>query len=330
MSEQELPMKPLTRWAPTYESDATHKRCGCCYGVQSFKKDILQLSPRVIRILGKNPGPFTLQGTNTYLLGTGKKKILIDTGEANVADYLQNLATALGNENQITTIIATHWHHDHIGGITGILRRFPDNNNEKIRLMKCQRFDGKSESTENAFEFVENGQQIEVEGATLRIIFTPGHTSDHISLWLEEEKALFSGDCVLGEGSAVFENLTEYLRSLRKLLELDPVRIYPGHGPVIDNPREKVNEYIEHRLQREKEILKTIREEQPVSAIRIASMLYPNILPTRRMGSLFNVRHHLAKLVSDGSIVNVGIGFGLYKLAEEKDRKNQSNSCSIL
>lgn len=80
---------------------------------------------------------------------------------------------------------------------------------------------------------LKNKQEISVEGATVKIVHTPGHTTDHVVLYLQEENAILSGDCVLGEGTAVFEDLYEYMKSLENILKINPDIIYPGHGNVI-------------------------------------------------------------------------------------------------
>lgn len=106
--------------------------------------------------------------------------------------------------------------------------------------------------------FVKDQDEVEVEGATVKLHWTPGHAKDHLALYLKEEDSLFSGDCVLGEGTVVFEDLLTYLQSLNKITALNSKRLYPGHGPVVTDPVEKVNEYIDKRMSRERQIVEAL------------------------------------------------------------------------
>ncbi len=94
----------------------------------------------------------------------------------------------------------------------------------------------------------------------LRAIHTPGHTTDHLCFWLEEEQSLFAGDTILGQGTTEFEDLYDYLNSLKLILNLSPKRIYPGHGPIVENPREAIEYYISHRQQRNDQILAALKQ----------------------------------------------------------------------
>ncbi|XP_008186784.1 beta-lactamase-like protein 2 homolog [Acyrthosiphon pisum] len=190
------------------------------------------VSPRVLRVLGCNPSFMTLQGTNTYVVGTGQRRILIDAGEPNVPEYIKNLEETMIKYNfQLDHIIISHWHSDHIGGVKNVLDMIANKN--ECQVWKFNPKIDKKRDYNFPLHFVEDKQKFEVEGATLIIHHTPGHSTDHIVIFLEEDNALFSADCVLGEGTTVFEDLTEYLKSLQLILDLNPTVIFPGHGSVI-------------------------------------------------------------------------------------------------
>ena len=117
----------------------------------------------------------------------------------------------------------------------------------------------------DGWQEAEDGQAFSVEGATLKAVHTPGHTTDHIAFVLQEEDALFTGDNVLGQGTAVFEDLAVYLQSLEKMGKLVSGRGYPGHGPVLDEAKAKISEYISHRKQREVQFVQTLASAKPGS-----------------------------------------------------------------
>jgi len=141
------------------------------------------------------------------------------------------------------------------------------------------------------------------EGATLKAVFSPGHTDDHMCFFLEEETALFSGDCILGIGTAVFSDLTPYMKSLHRLSELRPATIYPAHGPMIDKGTERVKGYIQHRNTREAQIVETLTaSKQPMSAMDIVKVLYTDTTPNLFRSAATNVLLHLFKLKDESRV----------------------------
>lgn len=184
------------------------------------------------------------------------RRILLDAGEPNVPEYQTNLKEVLKSENaQIESVIVTHWHKDHIGGVNDILKFAKD-----CKIFKLKRQDADDEKG-LPITFLQDGETITTEGATVRVHHTPGHTTDHIVLTLDEESSLFSGDCILGEGTTVFEDLFDYMKSLNVIMKLTPKVVYPGHGPVILDPIPKIQYYIDHRNERERQILRVLKKE---------------------------------------------------------------------
>lgn len=146
----------------------------------------------------------------------------------------------------VAKVLVTHWHHDHVGGIEHFRALYPD-----ITIYKHQPEEGQAE--------IKEGERFSIDGSTLRAVFSPGHTQDHMTFVLEEESAMFTGDNVLGQGTAVFEDLSTYLSSLEKMIGTFSGRAYPGHGPVIEDGSAKILEYIRHRQQREDQVIEVLK-----------------------------------------------------------------------
>ncbi|KAJ9585142.1 hypothetical protein L9F63_003061, partial [Diploptera punctata] len=261
------------------------------------------VSSRVLRVLGCNPGPMTLQGTNTYIIGTGPRRILLDTGDSDVPQYTKNLDKVLKNEKiDLEHIIITHWHHDHIGGVHNVMDRVKND----CSVWKFKRTDIPDEPLPSniPLNYLKDGDEISTKGATLRVIHTPGHTTDHICLTLLEENVLFSGDCILGEGTAVFEDLYDYMKSLKKILNLNPTNIFPGHGPVVEDPVNKIKYYIEHRNKREQQILDVLKKEgRKMTEMDLVKIIYIETPEHLYGAAALNVNHHLTKLLKENKII---------------------------
>ncbi|XP_014362698.2 beta-lactamase-like protein 2 homolog [Papilio machaon] len=269
---------------------------------------VTRLSNRIIRILGCNPGPMTLQGTNTYLIGTGKNRILLDTGDKNVSEYQKNLQDVVQTEQvNIEHIVVTHWHHDHIGGVEDLYGTIA----KQPKIWKHKRSDGdnKDDPLSLPIHWLSDGQQIEVEGATLKIHHTPGHTTDHVVLTLLEENIMFSGDCILGEGTAVFEDLYTYMKSLNKILDLNPNVIYPGHGNIVEDPIEKIEYYIAHRNLRENQILETLKKnsDKQLTEMDLVRIIYTETPEHLWPAAAYNVNHHLRKLTKENKLKEIEV-----------------------
>jgi glyoxylase-like metal-dependent hydrolase (beta-lactamase superfamily II) len=261
--------------------------------------DVDVWSDRVVTVLGQNPGPFTGPGTNTYVVGTSRRPLLIDTGQG-IASYLPLLLGALREHRdtrELQEIVVTHAHPDHLGGCTQILAELGP-----LRIVK-RPWPGLEGDVEEHVVPIDDGAMIATDGATLRAIHTPGHAEDHLCYWLEEERAVFTGDVVLGAGTTVIPehggDLLDYMASLRRLLDLEPAVIYPAHGPMIRNAAGKIREYIAHRELREQQIVEQL--ERGVSAVPLmVKNIYADVPEFLHAAAGTSVRSHLRKLEREG------------------------------
>jgi len=254
-------------------------------------------SDLVGRVLGLNPGMMTGPGTNTYLVGR-RDPILIDTG-AGVPDYVPLLEQYLAERGftQPSRVLLTHRHRDHLGGVEQLRARFGG-----LRVSKMRH---KDTGLPEPIDDLHDGETVHGEGVTLLPVYTPGHASDHLCYYLVEERALFTGDVVLGGSTTVIPaddgDLLDYLASLRRLLGLDLRRIYPAHGPVIEDGPGRIHEYIEHRMLRERQILEALTDNiHTIPAI--VARIYVDVAPALHPVAALSVESHLKKLARESRV----------------------------
>tara|TARA_B100000683_G_scaffold52679_1_gene50348 strand:- start:2543 stop:3616 length:1074 start_codon:yes stop_codon:yes gene_type:complete len=294
---------------------------GCPRGLPRLPP-VARVSRRVTRILGLNPSALTLQGTNTYLVGAGHERALIDCGEGR-AGYAENVLRAMREEGceRLKCVLCTHWHPDHVGGLRALRRALGVDvpAYKRIRRDKgeYERVDGER-GCARTYVDVRDGDVIAVEGATLRAVHTPGHTTDHTCFAFEEEGAVFAGDCVLNGSTTDFEDLTSYARSLKRIKEEfesykrlgvsenGANRLYPSHGDVVADGAKKVDAYIKHRVSRENVLLNTLREHptRGMTAWELTRSVYATLVSVIVLYTSCAkiTRQHIEKMLDDGVI----------------------------
>lgn len=217
---------------------------------------------------------------------------MIDTGEGKPA-WVTKLKETLSSENAtLEAVILTHWHPDHVGGVKDILNFSPT-----PTIYKNHPGTGQINITD--------GQKFTVEGATLRAFHSPGHTTDHMALILEEEDAMFTGDNVLGHGTAVFEDLPTYIDTLEKMFLQVGGKGYPGHGAPIEDCKAKIREYINHRAMREKEVIEVLGrsdEGTGLTVMELVKIIYQDIPESLHLPASKGVLQILEKLEGEGKV----------------------------
>lgn len=283
----------------------------------------IRVSAPIARVLAPNPGPFTFKGTGVYIVGSGADVAVIDPGPLLPA-HVEALKRALAGK-RLTHILVTHTHSDHSPAAAPL---------KEWSGAKTYAYgphgSGKAEEGVKVEEGgdrdfvpdvrVKDGDVIAGNGFTIDCVYTPGHTSNHMCFALREEKALFTGDHVMGWSTTVVAppdgDMAAYMASLKKLIARDDEILWPTHGGPVRDPKPFLQAYLEHRLEREAQILACIADGLETIPEMVAR-IYAGVDKRLHPAAVRSVEAHLILLAREGRVKKLGIR---YQLAEERSR----------
>jgi glyoxylase-like metal-dependent hydrolase (beta-lactamase superfamily II) len=248
-----------------------------------------------------NPGPMTGEGNWTWLID-GARPVLIDAGVGHPAHLDAVDAAARGRD---VHLVVTHAHSDHIAGAPAIRERRPASALSKVPWPERDR--------DLPWTALADGALIVTGEGGLEVLHTPGHAPDHICLWHAPSRSLYVGDMLVLGSTVVIPgshggSLVDYLRSLARLLALGPVRAFPAHGPVIEDPQALIHHYLAHRARREGQVMAAL-ETREATAAEITARIYPELAPALEPMARESVIAHLVKLESEGRVARAGRGW---------------------
>ena len=280
------------------------------------------VAPGIRRVIANNPSAFTLYGTGTYIIGRGEVAV-VDPGPAD-DEHIRAILEATRGET-ITHMLVTHTHLDHSPGCRLLAEHtdaktyaFGPHGAGKVEAGVVVEEGGDMDFVPDVV--VRHGDQIEGQDWSAECVHTPGHTSNHICYAFGKERTLFSGDHVMGWSTSVISppdgDMADYMASLELLLMRDDAVYWPTHGPSITDPKAHVRAFMEHRREREREILQSLA----AGPRRIAEMvptMYANVPRQLHAAAARSVFATMALLVDRGEVVSDGelAVDGIYRLA---------------
>ena len=249
-------------------------------------------------------------GTQIYFVGDPNGyMVMVDSGEPyrawtrQILDYHAELGRP-----KISSILITHGHGDHIGGLDRIqdVLDCPVRCHPKLEPRLTHQLGKGCVEKLRSREVIPTGG-----GASLRAHYTPGHEDDHISYYLAADKGIFSGDTILGNSSSSVRNLAQYMKSLELLARLKPAMLFPGHGQIIQNGAARVQWYINHRQHREDQLVSAIKNGASTVDEMVQAVYPRNLRKNLRGAAARNIRTHLEKLREEGRVAEDSATYAL-------------------
>ncbi len=277
-----------------------------------------QISPLVRRVLARNASPFSYTGTQTYIVGHDEVAVIDPGPYGDDPAHVGELVRLLAGE-RITAIMCTHTHRDHSPAAAPLKQL------TGAPIIGCAplvldddgpRADAGFDATYAPDRVLADGEALSGTDWTLTAVATPGHTSNHLCYALAEEKALFSGDHIMGWSTTVVSppdgDMADYMASLALMIERDDVVYYPAHGPQVDTPQRLARGMMGHRKQREGQILRLL--ERGVGAIPdMVAEMYKGLDVRLRGAAGRSVLAHLIDLRNRGVVIETNEAWSLAK-----------------